>query len=53
MASMGSLSNIEKLTEENYELWKVNIKSILIFNDLWSAVDVTELRLQERPEEEH
>ena len=44
MAAPTGLSNIEKLTEENYELWKVHMKSVLIFNDLWSYVDGTEVK---------
>lgn len=39
MASASGFSNIEKLTESNYELWKVQMKSILVYNDLWSYVD--------------
>lgn len=34
MVPMGSLSNTERLTEDNYELWKMHMKSILIFYDL-------------------
>ena len=44
MAAPAGLSSIEKLTEENYELWKVHMKSVLIFNDLWSYVDGTEVK---------
>ena len=44
MAAPTGLSNIEKLTEGNYELWKVHMKSVLIFNDLWPYVDNTEVK---------
>jgi len=47
MASAGGLSNIEKLTESNYELWKVQMKSILVYNDLWQYVDGTEIKSPE------
>lgn len=41
MATATGFANIEKLTEENYELWKVQMKSVLVFNDLWAYVDGT------------
>ena len=44
MAVPTGLSNIEKLTEEDYELWTVHMKSILIFNDLWPYVDGREVK---------
>jgi len=46
MAFANGLANIEKLiikkliTEDNYELWKVQMKSVL-YNDLWQNVDDT------------
>lgn len=42
MAVASSLANIEKLIETNYELWKVQMKSILVFNDLWKYTEGTE-----------
>jgi len=41
MATATGFTNIEKLKEENYELWKVQMKSVLVFNDLWPYVDDT------------
>jgi len=29
------IQHIEKLIDGNYEAWKMQIKSVLIFNDLW------------------
>jgi len=31
--------HVEKLEEGNYESWRMQMKSILIFNDLWGYVD--------------
>jgi len=31
--------NIEKLNEENYEMWKIHLRRTLILNDLWQYVD--------------
>ena len=47
MASASAFSNIEKLSESNYELWKVQMKSVLVYNDLWQYVDGTEVKPQE------
>jgi transposase InsO family protein len=44
MATATGFANIEKLNENNYELWKVQMKSVLIFNDLWGYVDGTEVK---------
>lgn len=33
--------NVEKLIEGNYESWRMQMKSILVFNDLWGYVDGT------------
>lgn len=44
MAAASSLANIEKLTETNYELWKVQMKSVLVFNDLWKYAEGTETK---------
>ena len=41
MAAATGLASIEKLTEENYELWKVQMKSVLVYNDLWQYTDGT------------
>jgi len=51
MATATSLANIEKLTEVNYELWKVQMKSILVFNDLWQYVDGSEVKPAENAQE--
>lgn len=34
-----SSQHVEKLTEGNYESWRMQMKSVLIFNDLWGYVD--------------
>lgn len=46
MASMNSIAHIERLTEDNYELWKIHMKSALVFNDLWSYVDGSEVKTE-------
>ncbi|CAK9814306.1 Retrovirus-related Pol polyprotein from transposon TNT 1-94 [Anthophora quadrimaculata] len=51
MASIHNLAGVEKLAEENYELWKVHMKSILIINDLWPFVDGTEKKPAENANE--
>lgn len=38
MSSLNGFGSIEKLTEDNYELWKVQMKSVLVYNDLWQYV---------------
>jgi len=43
-SSIGSIANVEKLTENNYELWKVQMRSVLVFNDLWHYVDGSEAK---------
>lgn len=35
MGSFGNMNSIEKLTETNYESCKVQMRSVLICNDLW------------------
>lgn len=44
MASATTFSNVEKLNESNYELWKIQMKSVLVYNDLWQYVDGTEIK---------
>ena len=39
MAAARGLASIEKLTETNYELWKVQIKSVLVYNELWQYTE--------------
>ncbi|CAK9796277.1 Retrovirus-related Pol polyprotein from transposon TNT 1-94 [Anthophora plagiata] len=39
MATANAFGNIEKLNENNYDLWKVQMKSVLVFNDLWQYVN--------------
>lgn len=34
--------HIEKLSKENYETWKLQMKAILIQNDFWEYVDGSE-----------
>jgi len=44
MATAIGFTNIKKLKEDNYELWKIQIKSVLVFNDLWLYVDGTSVK---------
>lgn len=44
MTAATSSVNIEKLTESNYELWKIQMKSVLVFNEMWQYVDGTEMK---------
>jgi len=44
MATVTGFTNIEKLKEDNYELWKIQMKSVLVFNDLWPYVDGTSVK---------
>lgn len=39
MASIGSMTEIEKLEENNYASWKINIKAILQIHDCWKFVE--------------
>lgn len=41
MASGTSFHLIEKLNEENYESWKLQMKSFLVCNELWGYVIVS------------
>jgi len=36
MATSSNTYNIEKLSDSNYESWKIQMRSVLIVNDLWS-----------------
>ncbi|XP_073820463.1 uncharacterized protein [Musca autumnalis] len=35
---MSSMFNIEKLSEDNYESWNLQMKSVLIHQDLWEVI---------------
>lgn len=39
--------NIEKLNDTNYESWKIQIKSILVCNELWKYTSGAEIRTTE------
>lgn len=41
-----SFHSIEKLTEENYESWNLQIKSVLVCNELWKYVTGTEVKTE-------
>lgn len=41
MATGSMLQNIEKLTEDNYESWKIQMRSVLVCNDMWEYVNGT------------
>jgi len=38
MAMPNATCNIEKLTDTNYESWKIQMRSVLVVNDLWGYV---------------
>jgi len=44
MVTATGFMNIEKLKKDNYELWKIQMKSVLVFNDLWPYVDDTSVK---------
>ena len=48
-----NMFNIEKLEEDNYDGWKIHMKSVLIQQDLWGYVNGTILKPSEMPEEEN
>ncbi|KMQ85317.1 retrovirus-related pol polyprotein from transposon tnt 1-94 [Lasius niger] len=39
MAGAHGIQSIEKLTEDNYESWKIQMKNVLVYNDLWGYVN--------------
>lgn len=41
------MQNIEKLNDTNYESWKIQIKSVLVCNELWKYTSGTETRTAE------
>lgn len=41
MATAHGIQSIEKLNEDNYESWKIKMRSILVCNDLWGYVNST------------
>lgn len=41
MATPHGIQNIEKLTEENCESWKIQMRSVLVCNDMWEYVNGT------------
>lgn len=47
MAMWNSTQNIEKLSEDNYESWKLQMKSVLICNELWSYANGSEVKTEE------
>lgn len=47
MAVAHGMQNIDKLVEDNYESWKLQMKSILICNDLWGYVSGTIIKTEE------
>jgi len=32
------MNNLEKLTEENFDSWKLQMKSVLVYNELWAYI---------------
>ena len=47
IATATGLASIDKLTEENYELWKGQMKSVLVYNDFWKYTDGTIEKLEQ------
>lgn len=41
MSAAHGIQSIEKLTEENYESWKIQMRSVLVCNDMWDYVNGT------------
>lgn len=41
MSAAHGIQTIEKLTEENYESWKIQMRSVLVCNDMWDYVNGT------------
>jgi len=46
MAAMNSSHNIEKLNDENYESWKLQMRSVLICNELWAYASGAEVKTE-------
>jgi len=44
MAVTHAMNNLEKLTEENFDLWKLQMKSVLVYNELWAYVNAQSCR---------
>lgn len=38
MAMSNATCNIEKLSDTNYESWKIQMRNVLVVNDLWRYV---------------
>lgn len=51
MATWNNSQSIEKLNEDNYESWKLQMKSILICNELWSYANGNEVKTEANQEE--
>lgn len=39
-------NQIQKLGEKNYESWKIQIKSLLIYNELWSYTNGSKIKTE-------
>lgn len=46
MATWNNSQSLEKLNEDNYESWKLQMKSILICNELWSYANGDEVKTE-------
>lgn len=42
-----SMYNIEKLKETNYDSWRLQMRSVLVHQDLWEVVSGDEVQPQE------
>lgn len=40
-------NQIQKLGEKNYESWKIQVRSLLIYNELWAYTNGTELKTEQ------
>lgn len=47
MAGTHGIQSIEKLTEDNFEVWKIQMRSILVCNDLWGYVNGAVIKTEE------
>jgi len=47
MAATSTINNLEKLTEDNFDSWKLQMKSVLVYNELWGYVNGTKVKRDE------
>jgi len=47
IAAASTINNLEKLTEDNFDSWKLQMKSVLVYNELWGYVNGTKMKRDE------